>query len=92
MNFTPKNPNFKEAISTVLERQEFMKHIGFNLTKIEPGLMEGEIQFMDFLKQQSGFLHGGVIATLSDLVCGFAANRELWRARWANRAWQVAGW
>jgi uncharacterized protein (TIGR00369 family) len=73
MNFTPKNPRYKEAIQEVLDKQHFMKHIGFELTLISPGYMEGEIPFKEFLKQQAGFLHGGVIATLSDLVCGFAA-------------------
>ena len=73
MNFQPKNSQYIQAIEGVLEKQNFMHHIGFNLTKITPGYMEGEIQFKDFLKQQSGFLHGGVIATLADLVSGFAA-------------------
>lgn len=73
MNFQPKNPQYIQAIEGVLEKQNFMHHIGFNLTKITPGYMEGKIQFKDFLKQQSGFLHGGVIATLADLVSGFAA-------------------
>lgn len=71
--FVPKNPSFKEAIEAVLVNQHFMKHIGFNFTKITPGYMEGEVLFREFLKQQSGFLHGGVTATLCDLVAGFAA-------------------
>jgi len=73
MIFVPKNPNYRHAIEEVLLKQNFMHHIGFNLTKIEPGMIEGEIHFEEFLKQQSGFLHGGVIATISDLVSGFAA-------------------
>jgi uncharacterized protein (TIGR00369 family) len=73
MNFQPKNSRYKEAIEEVLQRQNFMKHIGFSLDKISPGYMEGSLPFTDFLKQQVGFLHGGAIATLADLVCGFAA-------------------
>src|SRR6187401_2377253 len=70
MNFEVKNTNYKEAISDVLQRQNFMKHIGFTLDKISPGYMEGSLPFNEFLKQQAGFLHGGAIATLADLVCG----------------------
>ena len=73
MNFEPRNKNYRQAIEDVLQRQNFMKYIGFSLTQITPGYMEGSLPFNDFLKQQSGFLHGGAIATLADLVCGFAA-------------------
>jgi len=73
MQFVPKNIHYHEAIQEVLLNQNFMKHIGFELTKIEPGAIEGKLNFQGFLKQQNGFLHGGAIATMADLVCGFAA-------------------
>ncbi|MCX6189789.1 MAG: PaaI family thioesterase [Bacteroidetes bacterium] len=73
MNFQPKNPQYQQAIEEVLKQQNFMKHIGFEVTKITPGYVEGEIFFKDFLRQQIGFIHGGVIATLADVVCGIAA-------------------
>ncbi len=50
-----------------------MHLIGFKFTKMEAGYMEGELPFKEVLRQQSGILHGGVIATLADVVCGIAA-------------------
>ena len=74
MNFLPKNHNYLDAIKEDMKKQNFMKYIGFKLTKITPGYMEGEIPFEDFLRQHKSLLHGGVIATISDLACGFAAH------------------
>ena len=50
-----------------------MHHIGFSLTRIEPGQIEGEMDLPEFTRQQLGFLHGGVTATVADIVAGFAA-------------------
>ncbi|WP_299700028.1 PaaI family thioesterase [uncultured Pontibacter sp.] len=67
------NPDFKEDIKEKLERQEFMKLMGFEVTKIEVGRVEGELVLEQRHKQHKGFAHGGVIATLADIVAGFAA-------------------
>ncbi len=50
-----------------------MHHIDFDLNVIEPGKTEGRMDMQPFHQQQSGFLHGGVIATVADTVAGFAA-------------------
>jgi uncharacterized protein (TIGR00369 family) len=71
--FISKNPDFVATIYEKLKGQHFMHHIGFTLTRVNEGEVEGEIELTDFLKQQNGFLHGGVTATLCDLVAGFAA-------------------
>ncbi|TPE45998.1 PaaI family thioesterase [Pontibacter mangrovi] len=67
------NPDFESDIRVKLERQEFMKLIGFTVTKIEEGRIEGEIKLEQKHRQHKGFAHGGVIATLADIVAGFAA-------------------
>jgi uncharacterized protein (TIGR00369 family) len=67
------NPDFKTDIEEKLERQEFMKLMGFQVTKIEAGRVEGEMLLEQKHKQHKGFAHGGVIATLADIVAGFAA-------------------
>lgn len=50
-----------------------MKHNGFVLTRIEPGYTEAEAPLALHLQQQDGMVHGGVTATIADLVTGFAA-------------------
>ncbi len=70
---TPKNPDFEQNIRQKLEKQHFMHYIGFDLTKITPGYVEGGLKIEAHHKQQFGYTHGGVIATVADLVMGFAA-------------------
>ncbi len=67
------NPNYKERIKAHLQKQFFMKHIGFDLNVIEPGRTEGVLRLEEIHKQQTGFAHGGLVATLADIVAGFAA-------------------
>lgn len=67
------NPDFKNRILHHLERQYFMKHIGFTLDVIKPGRTEGWLNFEKIHQQQKGFAHGGLVATLADITAGFAA-------------------
>ncbi len=69
----PLNPNFKQRIEKHLIKQEFMHHIGFNLDVIEAGNIEGRVKLEQIHLQQAGLVHGGVIATVADIVAGFAA-------------------
>lgn len=68
-----KKVDFKERIAKFLERQHFMKHIHFSLDVIEEGRTEGWMDIEEIHKQQKGLVHGGVIATIADIVAGFAA-------------------
>lgn len=63
----------KERIKVFLERQHFMKHVGFDLDVIEEGRTEGRLKIEQKHHQQRGLVHGGVVATLADIVAGFAA-------------------
>ena len=65
-----KNPEFEKTIRKKLEKQFFMHHIGFDLTKIEPGYVEGELILEEKHQQQFSYTHGGVTATVADLVMG----------------------
>mgnify|MGYP001801305156 CR=1 FL=1 len=68
------NPNFKEVIREHLEGQHFMKLIDFELDVIEVGRVEGVLHLERKHKQQKGFAHGGLVATLADITAGFAAS------------------
>ena len=67
------NPNFKSRVERFLERQYFMKLVGFDLNVIEEGRTEGTLDLTQQHQQQTGLVHGGVTATLADIVAGFAA-------------------
>ncbi len=67
------NPDFKSRVEKFLERQHFMKLVGFDLNVIEAGRTEGWLTLTQEHQQQTGRLHGGVTATVADIVAGFAA-------------------
>lgn len=71
--FTCLNPDFKEDIEEKLKRQFFMKLVGFQLDEIELGYVKGSLVLEEKHLQQNYFVHGGVMATASDIVMGFAA-------------------
>lgn len=72
-SFIPKNPNFLTLIQDKMKENHFMQHLGFLIPKIEPGYVEGILNIAPEHRQHLGFLHGGVTATLADLVAGFAS-------------------
>ena len=69
----PRNPDYKAYVELMMSRNKLMKRLGFLFTKIEPGYTEGELEFKELHHQQNGWLHGGVSATVLDMVQGFAS-------------------
>ncbi|WP_236704856.1 PaaI family thioesterase [Hymenobacter sp. AT01-02] len=67
------NESLESRIRLKLQRQHFMHHIGADLTRIEPGRVEATLTLQQQHQQHSGFTHGGLVATMADLVAGFAA-------------------
>jgi uncharacterized protein (TIGR00369 family) len=71
--FEPHDPNFEARVRTSFARQRMMQTIGAKLASVLPGAVEIELPFRDDLTQQHGFLHAGVVATIGDNACGYAA-------------------
>ena len=51
----------------------FNRWCGIEVTHAEPGDVTIEIEWRDDFGQYSGFLHAGLIGTLIDTACGYAA-------------------
>lgn len=62
-----------ELVHSSAASQGFLNLIGARLTHVAPGEAEFTIDFRDDLTQQHGFVHGGVITTIADVACGYAA-------------------
>ena len=71
--FEPVNPDYAARIRDSFARQGAMAHIGAQITRVEPGVVEIEIPFRPELTQQHGFFHGGITGTIADTAGGFAA-------------------
>jgi len=50
-----------------------MALIGAQLTRVEPGLIEITLPYRAELAQQHGYLHAGIVTTIADSACGYAA-------------------
>lgn len=50
-----------------------MKTLGAQIESVEPGKVTLTCAFAEGLTQQHGLLHGGVLASLADVACGYAA-------------------
>ncbi len=53
--------------------QGFATHLGLRLAQSEPGHCVIEAPFGAHLTQHTGYFHAGVLTTLADNACGFAA-------------------
>lgn len=62
-----------ERIRESFDRQGFMRTIGAVLESVGSGTVTITCGFDDRLTQQHGLLHGGVVASLADVACGYAA-------------------
>ncbi len=71
--FRPKDSNFEERVRTSFARQQLMHTIGARLTSVTPGSVEIEMAYREDLTQQQGFIHGGIVASILDTACGYAA-------------------
>lgn len=62
-----------ERIHDSFGRQGFMRLLGAVLESVEPGRVTITCRASEHLTQQHGLLHGGVVASLADVACGYAA-------------------
>jgi uncharacterized protein (TIGR00369 family) len=69
---TPE-PGFEGRVRASFAKQAFMATLGAELTAVQPGEVTIELSFRDDLTQQHGYLHAGVLASLADSACGYAA-------------------
>lgn len=69
----PRNPNFAEEIKESFAKQTIMGLIGASLTRVEPGIVEIALPYRSDLAQQHGYLHAGIVTTIADSACGYAA-------------------
>jgi uncharacterized protein (TIGR00369 family) len=73
MRFAAPNPEFESEVRSSFAKQRVMAWIGAQLTKLEPGICEITLPYKAELTQQNGFLHAGIITTVADSACGYAA-------------------
>ena len=71
--FTPVDPDFEPRVRSSFARQAVMKTFGADLLRVAPGVVEIAWPYRAEFAQQHGFVHAGVLATMLDSACGYAA-------------------
>ena len=73
MPHQPRNTAFAEEIKQSFVKQTIMGLIGAELSRVEPGVIEITLPYRADLAQQHGYLHAGIVTTIADSACGYAA-------------------
>ena len=60
-------------VAASFQKQAVMATFGAELARVVPGEVEIQMPYRADLAQQHGFLHAGVVATVLDSACGYAA-------------------
>lgn len=69
----PQDPDFEARVRRSFARQSVMETIGARLTRVAPGKTTVELAVAPHISQQHGFVHAGVVSTIADSACGYAA-------------------
>lgn len=72
--FTSLDPEYEARVRADFALQKLMKHLRTEMRKVIPGEVHIEMPFDIAWTQQHGFIHGGIITTLADTACGYAAH------------------
>ena len=73
MPFTTQDPDYASRVRASFDRQPAMATLGARLTRVAPGEVDVELPFRADLTQQHGFIHAGIVSTVLDSACGYAA-------------------
>ena len=73
MPFAPSDPDYEHRIRANFASQAVMGLIGARLGRIGPGYVDIEIDTRSDLTQQNGYVHAGIVTTILDTACGYAA-------------------
>jgi uncharacterized protein (TIGR00369 family) len=69
----PPDPDFESRVRASFNRQRVMQVIGARLVAVGAGEARIELPFSPELTQQHGYIHAGIIGTIVDSACGYAA-------------------
>jgi uncharacterized protein (TIGR00369 family) len=71
--FDPLDLQFESRVRSSFDLQQVMKTIGATLVRVLPGEVHIRLPYQRELTQQDGFVHAGIVTTIVDSACGYAA-------------------
>lgn len=70
----PVDPDYRRRVEWILTSAPFIRDLGVEIVRIEPGLCETRLPLQERHRQHHGFVHAGVQATLADHTAGSASS------------------
>ncbi len=68
-----QDADYERRVRQSFARQHVMQLIGATLGRVEAGAVNIVLPFREDLTQQNGYIHAGIITTVADSACGYAA-------------------
>lgn len=68
-----RNENYESVVRRIFARAPFIELLGIELEMVSPGEAETTVRIDDRHRQQDGYVHAGVQATIADHTGGAAA-------------------
>jgi len=65
--------NVAVNVRSIFEKANFIRDLGVTITGVGEGWCESELQVTERHRQQHGYVHAGVLATMADHTAGGAA-------------------
>ncbi|MFT3778687.1 MAG: PaaI family thioesterase [Ottowia sp.] len=72
MPIDPRAFTLHARIAASFSRQGMMRHLGAELRRVEPGVVEIWLPYSDKVTQQQEGFHGGAIGAVADIAGGYA--------------------
>lgn len=72
-SFQIQDADFERRVRESFSRQHVMSLIGASLRRVEPGVVDIVLPYRNDLTQQDGYIHAGILTTVADSACGYAA-------------------
>jgi uncharacterized protein (TIGR00369 family) len=73
LTLEPPDPDFVARVRASYARQAVMATLGDELVEVRPGSATIRMPHRAEYAQQHGFLHAGIVSTIGDSACGYAA-------------------
>ncbi len=71
--FAAIDAGYEVKVRESFNRQAVMKTVKATIVAIQPGKVELAFPYQASLTQQHGFIHAGIVSTVLDSACGYAA-------------------
>ncbi len=71
--FQAQDPDFEARVRNSAARQQVLDSLGALLESVSPGRVVIGMPYSERFTQQNGYLHAGIVTTIMDSACGYAA-------------------